>query len=187
MSGADLLGGGNFSLSSDRNGAASSALDLNSGYRQAPTGVYFSSYFTVTVWAMLRVSTVNSRVIDFGNGNNIDTISISLTTCCGGYFAYFSCGSISKILTPSTNLVLNQWYFIAVVVDQTAFTIYLNGVIGQSTPSSSFPNNVIRNLIYIGKSNAGDPNTNSKIDDLKIFNRALSQAEILTEMSSYLH
>ncbi len=47
VGGADLYNGVSYSLTTDRFGNANSAIYLNNGYLQVPTGVYFSGDFTV--------------------------------------------------------------------------------------------------------------------------------------------
>ncbi len=65
-------------------------------------------------------------------------------------------------------------------------TFYVNGQALASGNSLS-PDNVIRTSCFIGKSNwAGDPASISALyDDFKIFNKSLSQSEVLKVLNSY--
>ena len=78
IGGANLFGGQSFSLSADRNGMNSSALELGSnGYLQAPTGVYFYGDFSVTFWFyLLDTPSDYSRIFEFADGEYSNFILI---------------------------------------------------------------------------------------------------------------
>ncbi len=77
----------------------------------------------------------------------------------------------------------NQWYFTAAVFKADTFRFYLNNkmIIEEDTinvnPSDFQPVGASEN--YIGKSHWPDATFNGRIDDLRIYNTALSTAEIL--------
>jgi hypothetical protein len=54
VAGANLFGRLNYSFIYDRFGNANSAIYFNNGYLQGPPGVYFSGYFTDTVWIYFK-------------------------------------------------------------------------------------------------------------------------------------
>ena len=81
------------------------------------------------------------------------------------------------------SIQLNQWYHVAFVLRNTNGYIYVNGI-QVGTGSLFEPSNVTRMSNYIGKSNWGDPNANAIYDDLKIYNGAMSAAEILNDYTT---
>jgi hypothetical protein len=78
---------------------------------------------------------------------------------------------------------LNEWYFMSIIFKGNNLSIYYNGTL-MGTAFSNVPRNKMRSSNYIGRSNWNDPYVNAKFDDLKFFNRALNQTEILDEMGS---
>ena len=77
MSGANLFGGSNAGFSTDRLNSASSALNLNNGYLQAPSGKYFTGDFTISMWLKPQTQTsagTYHRLLDFSNGDAIDDV-----------------------------------------------------------------------------------------------------------------
>ena len=178
---ANLFGGSLVSLANDRFGRNSSAIDLNSGYIQAPSGVYFDGDFTVTFWMFVREQLDYGKVIDFGNGAGIDNVLIEFKDDLLGVETYDS-NEMAQIW--ANQYFLNVWYFISIVLKGTTLSFYYNGTLVRSA-SAYVPNNIMRTKNYVGKSNwNGDPNANAVYDDLKFFNRALNQIEISIEMDS---
>jgi len=72
----------------------------------------------------------------------------------------------------------NRWHFVAITYDQTYLKIYLNGELNRihEIYSTIDSNN---SKLFIGSSNGIDDVFNGKIDDVQIFNRALSDKEIV--------
>jgi hypothetical protein len=89
----------------------------------------------------------------------------------------------TSVLLSSTPLVTNQWQHVATVLNSTSILIYINGLVQGQANVNVRPDWVMRNNCYIGASNFGTPNAISVLDDLKIYQRALSQAEIQAEMN----
>ena len=191
IGGANLFGGSSVTLWNDRFGRNQSALDLNSGYIQAPPGVYFAGDFTVTFWTFVRQKIEWSRVLDFGNGQGVDNVVICL--CYGnqpaiGADIFFGTSYIQRGFS-GVNYEFNKWYFITFVLIETTLSIYYNGSkTGNTSFSNVAPRNILRSSNYVGKSNWNNDaaHPNAKFDDLKFFNRALDQTEILKEMGSDL-
>ena len=185
---ADLNGGINYSLLENRFGHYSTALNLNAGYRQLPTSVYINGDFSVTFWAYLMAFTPFSRALILGNGTPMDNLIISFSGASDPTMTVqiFSGTSDQGILSASQSLVLNQWYYITITLFQNGIWFLINGELVGNLGITEGPRNVNRTLNYIGldQFNSNSAKANVKIDDLKFFNRALSTAEILTEMNS---
>jgi len=79
---------------------------------------------------------------------------------------------------------LNQWNHIACVMNGTSVTLYMNGVPVSGT-LSAMPTVQSSNLT-IGYSNLGGTYFNGKMDEVRIYNKALSQSEILANMTNTL-
>jgi hypothetical protein len=181
IGGANLFGGVNYSFVPDRFCSPNSAIYFNKGHLQVPSGVYFSGDFTVTVWIFLKSYQSNSRIFDFGNWQMIDNVILNLaglTPQIKGNI--YNKNITSSIITQSSIINLNEWYFISFVLSGTTGYIYLNG--GQvATGTLNVPNNIIRRSNYIGKSNWGNQNADAVYDEIKIYQVALSSNDIMKE------
>ena len=182
-----MYGGQAFSLSDDRNGTKSSALKLlSNGYLQAPAGIYFNLNFSVTFWVyLLEQPPCWSRVLDFGNGPSSDNFYIAfcnpITLITQYYKNYTNICSFQSLPI----FAIKTWYFIYVGLQDRIMNIYVDGKFATKLTASEISTKVTRTLNYIGKSNWNrDRQVSQKLDDLKIFNRALDEKEILIEMNS---
>jgi len=94
-------------------------------------------------------------------------------------------------LYGNTTLQTNQWYFVAGVYDATARTmnVYLNGVLdnGQAVGTITSAQETSLLNVNIGRRpGAAGFEFNGTIDEVRIYNRALSQAEIQADMAAPL-
>ena len=77
---AHMIQGKFISFTLDRFGKSNSALALNGGWAQVPSGIYFDSpEFTISVWVYPQKVGDWSRIIDFGNGPLSDNIIFALS------------------------------------------------------------------------------------------------------------
>jgi hypothetical protein len=130
-------------------------------------------------------TTSNSILISFGpansncNGENIHPISIG----GNGKFAGGSCGGLgtwsdSSGVTPTTT----KFWCVATTYDGTTERVYVDGVLDKS--ASSFTNNTpvsVSNAISLGwiRDDGASYSMNASIGNIMIYNRALTNAEIL--------
>jgi hypothetical protein len=94
--------------------------------------------------------------------------------------------------TPTTNLSFSYvptrgvWTYLTVVVNANSTDLYVNGVLQQSRGSFTLGTDAA-SAVKIGSSQNGtEDNFKGKIDDLRIYNRALNQSEIQTDMNTPL-
>ena len=185
---SDMIQGNLTSFTSDRFGNVNSALALNGGYTQVPSGIYFDSpEFTISVWVYPKSVGSFARVLDFGNGPGDNNILFSLSdgTTLQHYVSIYL--GLSRIFRPvsSQNLTLNTWHFIAVTFNGTAASIYLNGTLtAQDIRNQTYLlSSLNRTNCFIGKSNsAKDGYSSSYLDDLRFYNKSLTQTELIQVM-----
>ncbi|HBE02706.1 MAG: hypothetical protein A2096_07910 [Spirochaetes bacterium GWF1_41_5] len=79
----------------------------------------------------------------------------------------------------NTTLAVNTWYHIIAVFDRGDTKIYLNGTLDASG-QAGFTGFIMQNVnpLYLGKCGINPANLNGCIDEVKIYNRALSGEEI---------
>ena len=192
VGGVKLYNGKNAKLVPDRFGRSLSALSFNSGYYQLPPGSYLSNNFTVSDWVYERSYTYWHRIFDFSNGPGFDAVCFAYTYETNGHpvFDYTFDSSLTATLTHSSILPLNSWTHLAVTVDNSnlVIKIYMKGTNIQSltySPSISFSS--FKKYNYFGHDSYRSTFADAIIDEFKIFNRALSQQEILFEMNNEIY
>ena len=178
----------------DRFGKPNSALSLNGGWTQVPPGIYFNSQqFTICAWIYPQELSNEARLLDFSNGPNLDKIVISLSFQ-NSKKTYFSVNYPQipnerplrdESITSSEQLNEKTWQFIVITLDGSRqASIYIDGNLrGISQFKEDFPM-LKRDLNYIGKSSLNnDGYSSSYIDDLRFYNKSLTQSQIIQLMN----
>ncbi len=95
----------------------------------------------------------------------------------------FSSNANNAYLTPTNSLTIDTWHHVCAVRDSSGVAnVYINGTIsGTPNQASGTPVAGTTNL-YIGNRQAGDRSFNGIIDDVRIYDRALSETEIQAVM-----
>ncbi len=186
---ANLFGGYKYSFVPDRFCSPNSSIYFNIGYLQVPAGIYFSGDFTVTAWINLKSYQYNARILDFSNGGtNSDTIILymsgSSSIMLSSAVYQGTNGTIVRWFTSTIVIKLNQWYFVAFVLQNTTSYMYVNGSLA-ATASLLIPNNITRTLNYFGRPSPSAPD--AIFDEIKIYQGALSANDILTEFNTNLY
>jgi hypothetical protein len=187
---ADMAQGNLTSFFADRFGNVNSALALNGGWTEVPAGVYFDSIeFTISVWVYPSNVGGSSRIIDFGNGEGSDNILLSLSSVNTLQPNFYILSGLKYVFTATSaiNITFNQWQFFVTTFNGTNARIYLNGtlVADSNIQNHTRQFNIWRNSCYIGKSNwAQDGYSHSYLDDLRFYNKSLTQEEII-ELINY--
>ena len=170
------------SFTMDRFGCLNSALALNGGWTQVPSGSYFDTpEFTISVWVFPQQVGSWARIIDFGNGMGIDNIVFSLATfdTPKNSLHFYKNSALMLAVESSQNLTLNVWQFLAVTFNGTNERLYLNGALTyESNQNYNLPT-LSRTNCYIGKSNWPNGFSSSYLDDLRFYNKSLNENEIL--------
>lgn len=104
--------------------------------------------------------------------------SYALQTNSAGYVSFEITGK--KDVTSTVKPTLNAWTHVVMVFNSGSVKFYKNGVLTSTVSSGGYVPNVGTNNIYVG----GTPTTsyfNGVVDELQIFNKALTQSEVTTE------
>lgn len=160
------------------------ALKLNgsNAYVQLPQGILSNlQNFTISAWVRVDTSQNFQRVFDFGN----NTTSYTFMTPSNGTNSKFSItngGTASEYATLGKIPVTGNWAHMAMVLNENITTMYINGYPVASNECTFLkPYQLGATLYnYIGKSQwTTDPYFNGTIDDFRIYNRAVTQEELL--------
>lgn len=185
---AHMIQGEKTTFALDRFNCPNSALALNQGWTQIPTGKYFDSpQITISAWVLPQQLGPWSRLIDFGNGGTLDNINVPLAFGIYPKPSLYIFSAIPTIAAVSSrNLTIGQWQFLAVTFNGTNSIVYIDGTPMVNIYQAYTLPTVTRANCYIGKSyNAagGDGISNSTLDDLRFYNKALTEQEILQLMN----
>jgi hypothetical protein len=161
----------------------SSALALNGGWTQVPSGVYFDSpEFTISVWVYPQQIGVWSRVIDFGNGSNKDNILISIDSGSSNGVPTIHISTPTGVYRTKSSKAFIQykWQHLAATFDSKQMSLYIDGILSGNVSFNKFNMSAkYRTSNYIGKSNwIRDGFSMSYLDELRLYNICLTQEEI---------
>lgn len=92
-------------------------------------------------------------------------------------------GSANTTTTGSTSLVAGTFYHLACVWDGTNLKLYVNGAQNASAGQSITPAGNTASL-YIGQYGGNADQANGIIDDVRIYNKALSASEVVGDMNT---
>ncbi|MFM7678450.1 MAG: LamG-like jellyroll fold domain-containing protein, partial [Roseiflexaceae bacterium] len=135
---------------------------------------------TLVFVANLNNASSWERLMDFGTGTGCDNIIFARNSTSNtlNMSVYNGCSIVIDVNT--TNGVLNNTTAVyAATVDGSNVRIYRDGVLINTVASTARPNNTIRTLNYIGRSNwSNDTYFESSISAVMIYNTALTGAQI---------
>ncbi|MBD0725441.1 hypothetical protein B6A10_09650 [Flavobacterium sp. L1I52] len=158
----------------DFDGSSTSYIQLKDGIMEGLND------FTIATWVNTKALTNNTRIFDFG----YDTSSwMAFIPYYGGNKIRYKIsygGSSAEVLGTYT-LPVNQWVYLALVQSGDICKIYADGVEIASGTVMLKPSGLGKTTAnYLIKSQwPADPFLNASLDEFKIYNRALSVAEIV--------
>ena len=175
----DAVTAGSTSYSSlmKKSGKKSLYLKGSDSYLTLPPSVGNLSEMTIAMWVNINNSNSWQRIFDFGNGTDQ---YFFLTPSNGNEMRLvMKNGSEEQIL--STTKATTGWHYIAVTLAPEAVTLYVDGKATTSTSITLRPSDFHPKRNYIGRSQfIADPFFVGYIDDLRIYNYALSADEVET-------
>ncbi len=169
-------------------GRYGSAVDLNGTdqYQMLPAGMLASvTNFTIAAWVNWDGGGAWQRIFDFGNDT---TQNMFLTPSSGSgtlRFAITTNGSGAEQILETSALPVGQWRHVAVTRNGNAAQLYTNGVLAATGAVTIAPANFNPALNYLGDSQyEPDPLFNGRLDELFIYNVALSGADVVRLMNN---
>jgi len=169
-------------LTTDRFGNANSAYYFDGSNSISVSGTEsinpsLMSSYTISFWVNINTSTVaDPRIVWAGPQScGLDFLFRNATTRF--LFSNDGCGTITY--SNNTNINYNQWYFVSYILDYSLNEnlVYINGnVDGNFTGSIIKPNSTLLTIGNWPQDFGGG--WNGKIDDIRIYNRALNSTEV---------
>jgi fibronectin type 3 domain-containing protein len=138
---------------------------------------------TATIAGWVNLDTIGNwqRIFDFGTGTN-NYLFLTPRYASGTLrFAIRTPSTGEQIINGTAALPTGSWQHVAVVLNGATGTLYVNGVqVGQNTAMTLNPSSLgATTANYLGRSQFGsDPYLDGRIDDFRIFARALTADEV---------
>lgn len=175
-------------------GYAATALRLDgtaNAYASLPAGVVSTlNDFTISTWVKMDALSTWMRIFDFGNGtNNYIFLSPQVGITSGKSIVRYAIknGGGEQQLSYNYAFPLNTWTHFAITQSGNTCRLYINGtLVATNTNINIKPAALgITTLNYLGESQfVADPALKGKIDEFRIYNRALTAAEIASAMKA---
>jgi hypothetical protein len=147
-----------------------------------------TSGFTLSAWINPRSNLTQQMIVNkpytSGNSSPYFDWSMHRQALTGKLAAWLGCDG--RHITSNATIPTNAWTHVAVTYDGTNVRHYINGVLDRTTPVSCVVTNRNSRPIRVGANGAGGQVMNGSIDDLRIYERSLSVAEIKSDMSTSL-
>lgn len=164
-------------------------LDGNSSYLQLPSDLNkaMGDDFTISTWVKFDTLNYWMRVFDFG-ADNTDYAFLGLSTPNDLRYALLSKDTPSELNMTATSVIYEDiWYHISLVRESTVMKLYINGSLACESAAfkDNSPSDIENSMNYIGKSQfSADPYFNGRVDEFKVFNKALDSREIVENMTT---
>lgn len=135
---------------------------------------------TAEAWVYPTTTTGTGAIV----GNHQGPTQFQLRRNGSNYDFMLGFGSFG--VTSAATVTVNSWQHVAAVFDGSSITIYVNGVASGSTPVTSFSLPPSTVSMKIGGDGFGNEYFAGTIDEVRIWNRALCQGEIMNNMNGEL-
>ena len=150
-----------------------------------PTSLQLTGAMTLSAWVNVRGFSTSGRLVTKGGSSGSRGWSLNVENTSGpgksGAFQVPSSSTALISVTTTTSLASNQWVHLCGVFEPgVAVRIYTNGFLNNTvaTAVTALYNNSLAATIGARPTGAPDTPFNGLIDNVRIYNTALSEAEI---------
>lgn len=152
-------------------------LDGVANYVSLPAGMVNFTNLTVTAWVFWNGGANWQRIFDFGNDTSHNLFLTAKSDANTLRFGTRNGDAQEQDLNTGV-LPVNQWVHVAVTLNGNTGKLYVNGQLRDTKAISYKPSdfNPVNN--WIGKSQWPDPLFSGRMDDFRVYNYALSGAQI---------
>jgi rhamnogalacturonan endolyase len=163
--------------------AGAVSLDGVNDYVSLPTGVVAGvTNVTIATWFNFTSLTTWQRAFDFGTGTTAYMFFTPRSSTNLPRFSITTGGNtVEQVINGNAGLATGVWIHMAVTISGSVGTLYINGVqVGQNASMTLNPASLgSTTQNYLGHSQfSTDPYYTGKLDDFRIYSRALSAAEV---------
>jgi hypothetical protein len=156
------------------------SLDGSNDYVRGTTVINIPAA-TLSAWVYVRsVPTQKSMVMGFADGNGAGIYDKDLYIDTDGklyFYVYDGAGKTTS--APSAAIPLNTWTHVSGTTDGTTARAYVDGIqVGSVPAGATYTSYSVPNTLVGGTSSGFPGYISATIDDARVYNRALSAAEI---------
>lgn len=153
------------------------SLDGTNNYVALPAGMVNFDDITIAAWVYWNGGANWQRVFDFGNDTAHNLFLTAKSDANTLRFGTRNGGTAEQDLN-TTVLPTGQWVHVAVTLSGNTGKLYVNGQLRDTQAITNHPSNFNPVNVWIGKSQFPDPLLNGRVDDFRVYNYALSSAQI---------
>lgn len=168
-------------LTADRfNNLSSAYRFVDSTYIELPQNIYIYGNFTIALWVNVKQLSRWGRIVEFGSGQWTNNVAISAAFENTDKPCLSLCNSKEcNNIVSETGMESNRWVFLCITLKNSHVEFYKDGKLWLNSRNGLIPLPELRTKCYIGKSSWPD-NLNKEIliDDIRVYNRVLSEEEI---------
>ncbi|KJD34821.1 hypothetical protein PK35_02610 [Tamlana nanhaiensis] len=168
---------GTISFETSENESQAITLNGSDAFVQLPPDIASHQELTMATWVNWNGGGAWQRIFDFGNNTN-EYLFLTPSSGAGTLRFGMKIGSGEQFIESSV-LPTGEWTHVAVTISTSGVVLYVNGQqVAQSTSAFGSPLNIKPALNYIGRSQFPDPLLNGSVDDFRVYNYALSPAQV---------
>ena len=139
--------------------------------------------FSISIWVNgNNVTGQNSRyILTKGTSNSFEWSLHTNQTNITNFIIFNTAGNNYRVVGSTTTLLLNKWYYLSAVTNDTNSVLYINGIQeGQSVGVSGTreTDGVSDVMVASREAPSTNPRWNGSIDEVRIYNVTLSPTEI---------
>jgi hypothetical protein len=155
-------------------------------YLSAPDNTSLDLGNTGTIEAWVKINALNRwhSVMAKGNANSNPAHNYALEVTSGNrWMCILGNGASSVILQSTVSPAAGQFTHVACVWNGTAVQLYINGVLNASAAQSLIPA-ANTSPLYIGQFGGNTDRLNGVIDEVRMYDKALTPSEIQSDMNT---
>ena len=176
--GLNGTGAGSPTLTQDRFGVANKAYSFDGIDDYISVTRNYQSAFSLSIWFNPSTSPQYNPLVDAFDAN----WEVQLKNTSPDYVSFITSSNYQEFISTQTTTT-NNWYHLVCTYSSNTITFYLNGIQTDQFTVNPLPNN--NGSYYFGASPTGDDQFyNGKLDDIGIWNRALTSTEITALFNS---
>ena len=162
------------------------SFDGTNRYVEVPDSANLSLTGPLTLEARIKLNTntVQQAIIE---KYDVPGLNGYLLRVLNGKLSFALCNAnlngANQPVNGATTITTGVWHHVAAVYDGTMIKVYLDGVLDGSAPANFAPTNGATSLKIGARGDDAATRFNGLMDDVRIYNRALSEAEIQTVMT----
>jgi hypothetical protein len=166
---------GKLGTSATFNGSGSQSINFGNS-----SSINFNGNITMAAWVFPTISNAYQVIIansdGSGSGGNRNYALFLSTSGTGQVYVVIGGNAIGDVaVTPAWTV--NAWNHVVMTADGVNVKIYINGILANTTPSTSVSVNTAGRLVYVGAENGHYP-LNGKLDEVAVWQKALNAAEV---------